>query len=137
MSRNPCDLNPDQQRSRPHRAWFPARQHHRSHAALIGTDDGPNKEQIEHAEGESTTKPLIIPVAQTAIAVVIDPPGTNAEYKLATGAVHGIGYVQVTRIFGGKEIKTSAQLKEAGVVEGTGCLGEITRVVRKEGSGTT
>jgi ABC-type phosphate transport system substrate-binding protein len=105
--------------------------------AFIGTDDGPNKTQIEHAEAQSGTKPLIIPVAETAIAVVGNPPGTNAECHLATGTAHGLGYVQLTQIFGGKEVTNWSELATAGVVEGSGCTGEITRVVRAEGSGTT
>jgi ABC-type phosphate transport system substrate-binding protein len=102
--------------------------------AFIGTDDGPNATQIASAESVSKTKPLIIPVAETAIAVVINPP---ANCELQTGVTHGIGWVALTQIFGGKEIKTWAQLATAEVVKGTGCTGEITRVVRAEGSGTT
>jgi len=102
--------------------------------AFIGTDDGPNATQIASAESVSKTKPLIIPVAETAIAVVLNPP---ANCSLKTGSTHGIGWVQLTQIFGGKEIKTWAQLATAEVVEGAGCTGNITRVVRAEGSGTT
>jgi ABC-type phosphate transport system substrate-binding protein len=105
--------------------------------AFVGTDDGPNKTQLEHAEAQSGTKPLVIPVAETSIAVVINPPGSNTECKLTTGNTHGISYVQLTQIFGGKELKTWKQLEEGGVVEGAKCTGEITRVVRAEGSGTT
>jgi ABC-type phosphate transport system substrate-binding protein len=102
--------------------------------AFIGTDDGPNGEQIKKAEENSKTKPLIIPVAETAIAVVINPP-VNCE--LQTGVTHGISWVTLSQIFGGKEVKTWAQLATAEVVKGTGCTGNITRVVRAEGSGTT
>jgi ABC-type phosphate transport system substrate-binding protein len=104
--------------------------------AFVGTDAAPHPQQIVNAERVSETKPLVIPVAETAIAVVINPPGSNTECKLATGT-HGISYVQLTQIFGGKELKTWKQLEEGGVVEGAKCTGEITRVVPGEGSGTT
>jgi ABC-type phosphate transport system substrate-binding protein len=102
--------------------------------AFVGSDDGPNAAQIAHAEGQSSTKPLIIPVAETAIAVVINPP---ANCTLKTGATHGITYAQLNQIFGGAGITTWAQMSSGGIVEGTGCTGSIVRVVRADGSGTT
>jgi ABC-type phosphate transport system substrate-binding protein len=106
---------------------------------FIGTDDGPNAGQIKNAETASKTKPIIVPVAQTSIAVVINPPGNNGvgatECKLKSGAK--LSYAQLGEIFGGKAITTWAQLKTANVVEGEGCTGNLTRVVRSDASGTT
>ncbi len=99
--------------------------------AFISSDDGPNVTQISNSETASGTKPLIIPVAETSIAVVFNPP-ENCTVK--SGA-HGITYAQLGEVFGGKAIKTWAGLSS--LVEGTGCTGAITRVVRAEGSGTT
>jgi ABC-type phosphate transport system substrate-binding protein len=101
---------------------------------FIGTDDAPSNDQIAHAESQSLTKPLIVPVAETAIAVVINPP---VNCTLKTGSTHGITYLQLNQIFGGKEITSWSQLASGGVVEGVGCTGNIKRVVRAEGSGTT
>lgn len=98
--------------------------------SYIGSDDAPTTAQIGEAEKASTTKPLIIPVAETSIAVIVHPP---AECTLKGNETNGLSYAELTKAFGGKEIKTWTELG----AEGAGCGGEITRVVREEGSGTT
>jgi ABC-type phosphate transport system substrate-binding protein len=106
--------------------------------AFIASDDGPSGEAIGLAEtAASGVEPVIIPVAETSIAVVINPPTENTTCKLVSNSTHGLTYAQLGQIFGGSVISTWKQLKEAGLVEGEGCTGAIERVVRKEGSGTT
>jgi ABC-type phosphate transport system substrate-binding protein len=106
---------------------------------FVGTDDAPSSAQIKNAEAASKTKPIIVPVAQTSIAVLINPPGTNGvgagQCRLKAGAK--LTYAQLGEIFGGKAITTWSQLKTANLVEGEGCTGSITRVVRSDASGTT
>jgi ABC-type phosphate transport system substrate-binding protein len=95
--------------------------------AFIGTDDAPTKKQNENAEKAAGTKPVIVPVAQTAIAVIANLPA-NCEIE------GGITYKDLNKLFNGT-------LKEwIGLETDNGnsaCKAEITRVVRAEGSGTT
>lgn len=101
--------------------------------AFIGTDDGPTRAQIENAESatSNTARPVIVPVAETSIAVVVNPPA-NCEFV----SKKGISWTQLNRIFNGT-LKTWEGLKPN--VTGTGCTSSapITRVVREDGSGTT
>jgi ABC-type phosphate transport system substrate-binding protein len=102
--------------------------------AYVGSDDGPNATQIENAEKATTggvltgAKPLIIPVAQTAIAVPIHLPAS-----CAFTTEKGLTYTDLNAIFNGKMKSWS----EVSNLTGAGCTGTITRVVRAEGSGTT
>jgi ABC-type phosphate transport system substrate-binding protein len=101
--------------------------------AFVGSDDGPNAAQIKNAEEAaggvaSGANPLIIPVAQTAIAVPIHLPAS-----CSFTAEKGLTYTDLNAIFNGKMKKWS----EVANLTGAGCTGEITRVVRAEGSGTT
>jgi ABC-type phosphate transport system substrate-binding protein len=102
--------------------------------AFAGSDDGPNATQIENAEKATTggtatgAKPLIIPVAETAIAVPIHLPAT-----CAFTSEKGLTYTDLNAIFNGKMKNWS----EVSNLTGSGCTGTITRVVRAEGSGTT
>jgi ABC-type phosphate transport system substrate-binding protein len=97
---------------------------------FIGTDDAPNEAQIASAEGAVTnkTKPIIVPVTQTAIAVVIHPP-SGCHFASGTGIV----YKDLNKIFGGNGITNWNQITN---IEGT-CNAPITRVVRADGSGTS
>ncbi|HWA55181.1 MAG TPA: substrate-binding domain-containing protein [Solirubrobacterales bacterium] len=92
---------------------------------FIGTDDAPTAAQITNitkvAGGASL---LTIPVAQTSIAFVANPP--------AGCEVEAITNKQLEQVFRGT-LKTWSALDTA---EGT-CNSPITRVVRKDASGTT
>jgi ABC-type phosphate transport system substrate-binding protein len=94
--------------------------------SFIGTDDGPNATQIASAKTASGTNVLVVPVAQTAIGVVINPP---------TGcSVSEITNKQFESVMRGN-IKIWNKILTA---TGAGCVNApITRVVRAEGSGTT
>jgi ABC-type phosphate transport system substrate-binding protein len=92
---------------------------------FIGTDDAPTPEQINNiksvAGGSSV---LVIPVAQTAIAVIANPPeGCTVE---------SITNSELEKVFRG----TFTTWSKLATAEGT-CGSPITRVVRKDGSGTT
>jgi ABC-type phosphate transport system substrate-binding protein len=95
--------------------------------AFIGTDDGPNAAQIAAAELASGAKPVILPVTQTAIAVIAHPP--------AGCTLKEITWLDLNKVFGGKGIKKWSDFSTAS--GGAACEKEITRVVRAEGSGTT
>jgi phosphate transport system substrate-binding protein len=103
--------------------------------AFVGSDDGPNTTQIANAEGAAGgAKPVIVPVAETSIAVVVHPP-TNCTIR--TGLTHGLTYAELNEVFNGtittwKALGTNVVSETSG-----GCESPITRVVRAEGSGTT
>ncbi|MGH2939782.1 MAG: PstS family phosphate ABC transporter substrate-binding protein [Solirubrobacterales bacterium] len=100
---------------------------------FIGTDDGPSTEQIENAEaategGKATgANPIIIPVAETSIAVAANVPSGC----VITG---GITWSDLNKLFNGT-ITTWAGLETDN--GNAACNAAITRVVRSEGSGTT
>jgi ABC-type phosphate transport system substrate-binding protein len=96
----------------------------------IGTDDGPNATQIASAEGavSHNTKPVIVPVSQTAISVVVHPPA-GCTFKAGTG----ITYAELNKVFGGNGITNWNQFSN---VTGT-CNEAVKRVVRSDGSGTS
>jgi ABC-type phosphate transport system substrate-binding protein len=102
--------------------------------AFVGSDDAPNKAQIENAEAATEGgkgKPIIVPVIQTSIAVVIHPPA-GCKFK----AGKGITWKQLGEVFGGKSI-TKWSGFGANVEGGAACEKEITRVVRAEVSSAT
>ncbi len=93
---------------------------------FIGTDVPPNASQIAHAEAvTSSTPPLIIPVTQTAIAVMAHPP-TGCTLTRITSK-------DLNAVFGGNGIKHWSEFATA---SGT-CSSAVTRVVREEPSGVT
>ncbi len=95
-------------------------------SAFIGTDDAPSPTQIAAANAASGSNVLVIPVAQTAIGIVVNPP-SGCEIEEITN-------VQLEAVLSGA-IKNWGKLLTA---TGAGCTGApITRVVRAEGSGTT
>jgi ABC-type phosphate transport system substrate-binding protein len=99
--------------------------------SFVGTDDGPNKTEIEAAETAGKgANGIIIPVAETSIAVVIHPP---AGCKFVSGKLHGITYKQLNEVFAGTLKEWSGFGTQ---VEGT-CNSAITRVVREDSSGTS
>jgi ABC-type phosphate transport system substrate-binding protein len=103
--------------------------------AFVGLDYGPNATQIEDAEKATTggvatgANPLIIPVAETTIAVPVHLPSGctfNSE--------KGLTYAALNAIFAGTIKKWSEVPNLTG---GASCESEITRVLPAEGSGTT
>jgi ABC-type phosphate transport system substrate-binding protein len=98
--------------------------------AFVGTDDGPNATQIANAESAGGTQAVILPVSQTAIAIVVHLP---------TGCtLSGITWTDLNKVWGGNEITTWRQFSTASSkTEGGPCDHKITRVVRAEGSGTS
>jgi ABC-type phosphate transport system substrate-binding protein len=92
---------------------------------FVGTDEAPSKAQIENitsvAGGASV---LTIPVAQTSIAIIANPP--------AGCEVEAITNKQLEQVFRG----TLKQWSDLDTAEGT-CASPIVRVVRKDDSGTT
>jgi ABC-type phosphate transport system substrate-binding protein len=97
---------------------------------FVASDDGPSATQITHAQEVSGgAKAVIVPVTQTAIAVVVHPP--------AGCVIEEITWGDLNKVFNGNGIKKwnefSTKVEE---VSGS-CNAEITRVVRAEGSGTT
>jgi ABC-type phosphate transport system substrate-binding protein len=93
--------------------------------AFIGSDDAPTEAQIANIKAAAGGgNLLVIPVAQTAIAVPVNPPEGCTVTQIANA--------ELERIFRGVE-KTWSELETA---TGT-CNSPITRVVRKDGSGTS
>ncbi len=103
--------------------------------AYVGTDEAPNTGQISTAEGHANSvAPAIIPVAQTAIAVVVNKPSVCT-------ITNGITYADLNALFAGTikhwtEISTMPAGSKAACTTAEGGA-EITRVVRADGSGTT
>ncbi len=92
---------------------------------FIGTDDAPTTEQINNIKsvaGEANV--LVIPVAQTAITAIANPPSGCT--------VENITNSELEKVFRG----TFTTWSKLATAEGT-CGSPITRVVRKDGSGTT
>jgi ABC-type phosphate transport system substrate-binding protein len=99
---------------------------------FIGTDDAPTAAQITSmnssvATGGSGASVLSIPVAQAAIAIVVNPPA-NCSIVSVTPA-------KLEDAFNGTDITTWSGLGATG----TGCATSpnITRVVRTDSSGTS
>jgi Fibronectin type III domain/Protein of unknown function (DUF3616) len=95
-------------------------------AAFIGTDDAPDTAQLANAKKASGSNVLVIPVAQTAIGIVVNPP-TGCQVEEITNK-------QLESVMRGN-IKIWNKIQTA---TGAGCVNApVTRVVRAEGSGTT
>jgi ABC-type phosphate transport system substrate-binding protein len=98
--------------------------------AYVGTDDAPNGTQIGNAEGAAKgAKPVIFPVAQTAISIPIHMP-TGCAFESGKG----ITWTDLNKVFAGTLKKWNELETDNG---NAACNVEFTRVVRKEGSGTT
>jgi ABC-type phosphate transport system substrate-binding protein len=94
--------------------------------AFISTDDAPTATQIENITKVTTGSSLVVtPVTQTSISVVANPP--------AECTISQIKNVELEKVFKGVYL-TWSQISTA---SGEGCNSPITRVVRKDGSGTT
>ncbi|HEY0279065.1 MAG TPA: substrate-binding domain-containing protein [Solirubrobacterales bacterium] len=100
--------------------------------AYVGTDEAPTAAEIKLVHEKNTTvNPVIVPVAQTSIAVVVNKPA---------GCVikNGLEYTDLNKLFNG-EIKKWSEIStiENKATCESAETGEIKRVVRKDGSGTT
>jgi ABC-type phosphate transport system substrate-binding protein len=93
---------------------------------FIGTDDAPTAAQIANITGVTSGASLaVVPVAQTAISVPANPP--------AECTITQIKNIDLEKVMKGVYL-TWSQIPTA---SGAGCNSPITRVVRKDGSGTT
>lgn len=93
--------------------------------SYIGTDDAPTATQIGNIKSVAGGAQLaVIPVAQTAIAVFANPPAGCEVEVMTNSNLAGI---------------MEGRIREWSKVEGTegSCNSPITRVVRKDASGTT
>ncbi len=102
--------------------------HINTEKAFIGTDDAPNPTQIASTDSVADgAHVVVIPVAQTSIAIVANLPA-GCSFAEETGITN----LDLQKVFRGS-LKTWSGLE---TTEGT-CNSPITRVVRKDGSGTT
>jgi ABC-type phosphate transport system substrate-binding protein len=93
--------------------------------SFVSTDAAPGASQISSAKGASGSSILTIPVGQTALAVVVNPPSACKITEILNK--------QLEAVMAGT-IKIWNKLSTA---EGEGCVNApITRVVPTEGSGT-
>jgi ABC-type phosphate transport system substrate-binding protein len=100
---------------------------------FIGSDDAPSRTQIEHAEEVSGgAKPVVVPVSQTAIAIVAHPP-TGCKFTSGTG----ITWKDLNKVFGGNGITEWSQFTNIEETTANACKSPVIRYVRAEGSGTT
>jgi hypothetical protein len=101
---------------------------------FLGSDDGPTVEQIKKINTALGTKAAseisVAPVTQTSVAILINPPGTGSECVLPendlTNAALELAFRQPKKV-------TWTELGATG----TKCGEPVTRVVRKDSSGTT
>ncbi len=97
--------------------------------AFCSTDDAPTAAQINNAESVSGgAKVAVVPVAQTSIAVIANPPA-NCNIEFLTNS--NLSGIMEGRIRSWSKVETTEE-EVAGA-----CNSPITRVVRKDGSGTT
>jgi phosphate transport system substrate-binding protein len=97
-----------------------------------GSDEAPTAGQISTSNGLSGTEAVIVPVTQTAIAVVIHPPA-GCQFKSGKG----ISWTDLNKVFGGKTITSWNQFENIEATITGACNSPITRVVREDASGTT
>lgn len=97
---------------------------------FISTDEGPDASQIVGAEEASGVKPVVLPVTQTAIAVVVHPP-TGCTLQ------GGITWRDLDKVFGGSGIKKWSEFSTKKEAVAGDCEHEISRVVLKEASTVT
>jgi ABC-type phosphate transport system substrate-binding protein len=92
----------------------------------VGTDDGPNSGQITNARTAAggTANVVVVPVAQTAIAIMVNLPANCTLGSIKNQALE--------EAFSGAATTWSAIGGS-----GAGCSATFKRVVRAEGSGTT
>jgi ABC-type phosphate transport system substrate-binding protein len=111
--------------------------------AYIGTDEPPSPSQITEIEshkGTGTGKVLTIPVLQAAVSIDVHlPTGCTSATSTAVPGRLVLNNQTFEQIFRHKITKWSEIKDDGDALKPAGCEGasEITRVVRKEGSGTT
>jgi ABC-type phosphate transport system substrate-binding protein len=94
---------------------------------FIATDDAPTPEQINNILSVAGSAQLaVIPVTQTSISIVANPPSGCT--------VEAITNADLQRVFRGSYLQWSQLATAEG---GEACNSPITRVVRKDGSGTS
>jgi phosphate transport system substrate-binding protein len=92
----------------------------------LGTDDPPTTNQLANIDARSGANTVVLPVSQTAIAIVAHPP--------ANCTVTGLTQADLQGVFAG----TITTWDDLALDSGSGCTdASITRVVRSDGSGTT
>jgi ABC-type phosphate transport system substrate-binding protein len=97
--------------------------------SFIGTDDAPTTAQVSNIDGVADgAHVVVIPVAQTSLSIAANLPA-NCQFAEETGITN----LDLQKVFRGS-LKTWSGLE---TTEGAGCSSAITRVVRKDGSGTT
>lgn len=95
--------------------------------AFIGTDDAPTPAQIANMTSVAGGAALaVVPVAQTSISVIANPPAGCTVEAITNG--------NLEQVFRGNFLKWSQIATAEG---GAACEQPISRVVRKDGSGTT
>jgi ABC-type phosphate transport system substrate-binding protein len=95
---------------------------------FIGTEEPPTASQITNAEAAAGgAKPVIVPVSQTSIAVIVHPPTGCTLSKIT--------WADLNKVFGGNGIKKWSEFSTSS--GGAACAKPITRVVREEGSGVS
>jgi ABC-type phosphate transport system substrate-binding protein len=92
--------------------------------AFCGTDDAPSSTQITNINTATSSSALSIPVAQAAIAIVVNPPSGCT--------ISQISPAQLEQVFRGTITQWSGITGASGT-----CSSAITRVVRNDDSGTT
>jgi ABC-type phosphate transport system substrate-binding protein len=101
--------------------------------AYVGTDEAPPLSEINEVETRTGVAPVVLPVAQTSIAIVANKPS-------ACVITNGITYTDLNKLFNG-ELKKWSEISTMSAANKEACAkvetGNITRVVRKDGSGTT
>jgi ABC-type phosphate transport system substrate-binding protein len=109
--------------------------------AYVGTDEPPNVSQKKELESHTGGgKVLTIPVEQAAVTIAVNLPAKCTS--VTGGPVPGrlaIKATTVEKVFRGELKEWKSLLNGAKLVGEAGCSSSahITRVVRKEGSGTT
>jgi len=108
--------------------------------AYVGTDEAPTAAQITTATNTTGVAPLVMPVAQTSIAVIANIPSQCA----ISG---GLKYADLNKLFAGTITKWSqvstvankgnCETEEAAEETASPGSAKITRVVRSDGSGTS
>jgi ABC-type phosphate transport system substrate-binding protein len=110
--------------------------------AFVGSDEAPNATQIANAKTNAGVPPVIVPVAQTTIAIIAHAPAA-----CALGSGKGLTYADLNKLFAGTITKwsqvssignkTGCETKEAEEETAKSGSAKITREVRSDGSGTT
>jgi ABC-type phosphate transport system substrate-binding protein len=99
---------------------------HKAADKYLGSDDGPDKGQLENMNTALGTQLSVVPVTQTAVAILANPPANCTITQIKNEALQ-LAFLQEAKITTWKEIGGT----------GTGCEVGIKRVVRTDASGTS